>query len=373
VKSDWSCLNGVRIVDLSQLLPGPHATALLQQLGADVMKVEPPGVGDTSRQIGPAVFAQFNRGKQSIALDLKQAAGKAAFLDLVRDADAVVEGFRPGVMQRLGLGYDVLAQVNPKIVLCSISGFGQNGPYARRPGHDLNYLALAGFWSIPAQVEDKVARPRVRVADYAASSYAALSLVVAILSARQNGRGQHLDVSIHDAVMSWTAPAAWAARVYASLPSASQTVMPDNDLFETRDGRHLALGILENKFWLTLREAIGGDFPALMDERFATRTGRQSLKTEVNALLKAIFAGRTLAEWLDALGAHDLPVSALLEAHELFADPHVRARGMVREVDDGQTIALRFPVKFSLGLPDGCDHVPELGEHESGYAPHDRH
>ncbi|WP_026035277.1 CoA transferase [Cupriavidus sp. BIS7] len=364
MKPDWSCLNGVRIVDLSQLLPGPHATALLQQLGADVIKVEPPTVGDTSRQLGPAVFAQFNRGKQSIALDLKQPAGKAAFLDLVRDADAVVEGFRPGVMQRLGLGYDALAQVNPKIVLCSISGFGQTGPYASHAGHDLNYLALAGFWSIPVQVEDKVARPRVRVADYAASSYAALSLAVAVLSSRQNGRGQHLDVSIHDAVMSWTAPAAWSARGHADRPWESQTVMPDNDLFETRDGRHLALGILENKFWLNFREAIGSDFPALMDERFATRAGRQSHKAEVNALLKAIFASRTLADWLDTLGAHDLPVSPLLAADELFADPHVRARGMIRELDDGQTIALRFPVKFSLGLPDGSDHVPGLDEHE---------
>ncbi|CAB3743826.1 Formyl-CoA:oxalate CoA-transferase [Paraburkholderia rhynchosiae] len=160
IKPEWSCLNGVRVVDLSQLLPGPHATSMLMHLGADVVKVEPPGAGDPARQLGREIFAQLNRGKRSVALDLKSPAGKAAMLELVRGADAVVEGFRPGVMKRFGLDYATLAEVNPRIVMCSISGFGQTGPYAARPGHDLNYLALGGFWSIPVQVDD---RSRVRV------------------------------------------------------------------------------------------------------------------------------------------------------------------------------------------------------------------
>jgi crotonobetainyl-CoA:carnitine CoA-transferase CaiB-like acyl-CoA transferase len=364
MKPDWSCLNGVKIVDLSQLLPGPHATSLLMQLGADVIKVEPPGTGDPARQLGSAVFAQFNRGKRSVALDLKSAAGKATFLDLIRDADAVVEGFRPGVMQRLGLDYAALAEVNPRIVMCSISGFGQTGPYSALPGHDLNYLALGGFWSIPVQVSERVSRPRVRLADYAASSHAALALAVAVLSARQNGRGQHLDVSIHDCVMAWTAPAAWTSRDYAEDPLASPTVMPENDIFETRDGRYLALGILENKFWLTLREALGADYPALMDDRFASRPGRQQFKREVNALLAHVFSERTLAEWLETLGRFDLPVSPLLDSHELFRDPHVHARGMVRELAHDGSMAVRFPVKFSAGLPDASDTVPLLGQHD---------
>jgi crotonobetainyl-CoA:carnitine CoA-transferase CaiB-like acyl-CoA transferase len=363
MKAEWSCLKDVTIIDLSQLLPGPHATSLLLQLGADVIKVEPLGTGDSSRQLGKAVFAQFNRGKRSVALDLKTTEGQAAFLDLVRNADAVVEGFRPGVMQRLGLGYDALAQINPKIVLCSISGFGQTGPYSSHAAHDLNYLALSGFWSIPVQVDDKVARPRVRVADYAASSYAALALTVAILSARQSAKGQHLDVSIHDAIMSWTAPAAWAARGYEECPQESPTVMPDNDIFETRDGRHLALGILENKFWVNLCDALDVAFPALADERFATRVGRQQFKSEVNVLLKTIFATRSLSEWIEILSQFDLPFSPLLNASELFSDPHVLARDMVREMASEKAIALKFPVKFSLGLPEGNDHVPSLGEH----------
>ncbi|SMG00644.1 CaiB/BaiF CoA transferase family protein [Burkholderia singularis] len=359
-KPEWSCLTGVTIVDLSQLLPGPHATALLAQLGASVVKVEPPGAGDASRLLGDAVFAQFNRGKRSVALDIRTPEGKAALIGLVRDADAIVEGFRPGVMAKLGLDYAVLAQANPRIVMCSISGFGQTGPYAHRPGHDLNYLAQAGYWSAPAQVEDKVSRPRVRLADYAAASHAALALAVAVMSARQNGRGQHLDVSIHDATMSWVAPAAWAARKRGA--DASPLVMPDNDLFETADGRHLALGILENKFWIALRDALGDEFPVLADERFETRIGRQRHKSEVHAVLKAVFATRSLAEWSDALASFDLPIAPVLDADELFDDPHVQARGMVREIDGGQAIALRFPVKFSLGLPDGDDRVPALGE-----------
>ncbi|WP_322058715.1 CaiB/BaiF CoA-transferase family protein [Paraburkholderia sp. J63] len=363
-KPAWSCLKDVRIVDVSQLLPGPHATSLLQQLGADVVKVEPPGAGDPTRMLSPVLFAQLNRGKRSVALDLKTPAGKQAFIELIREADALVEGFRPGVMARLGLDYATLAAVNPRLVMCSISGFGQTGPYAHAPGHDLNYLALGGFWSVPVQVNDRVTRPRIRIADYAASSHAALALTAAILSARASGLGQHLDVSIHDCVMAWTAPAAWASREYVDHPLDSTGVMPENDLFETRDGRHLALGILENKFWLNLREAIGADFPALMDERFATRAGRQRHKQEVNTLLARIFATRPLAQWIATLQRFDLPVSPVLDAHELFADPHVQARGIVREIAADQTVACRFPVKFSLGLPDGDDTVPMPGEHE---------
>ncbi len=363
MKPEWSCLKDVKIIDVSQLLPGPHATALLLQLGAEVVKVEQPGVGDTSRQLGPAVFAQFNRGKRSCALDLKSKEGRAAFLDLVRDADAVVEGFRPGVMHRLGLGFDALAEINPAIVLCSISGFGQTGPYADHAGHDLNYLALAGYWSVPVQVEDKVSRPRARISDYAASGYAALALAVAVMSARQNGRGQHLDVSIHDAILSWTAHGAWAARDFAERPLASPTVMPENDIFETRDGRHLAMGILENKFWVNLCEALGADFPGLRDGRFSSRPGRQQHKPEVHGLLAGIFLTRTLAEWSEVFAPLDIPFSPSLSARELFADPHVLARSMIRPLPEEGAIALGFPVRFSLGLPQSGDGVPALGEY----------
>jgi len=364
MKPEWSCLNDVKIIDVSQLLPGPHATSLLLQLGADVIKVEQPGSGDSSRLLGNAVFAQFNRGKRSIALNLKDPADKAAFLELVRDCDAVVEGFRPGVMQRLGLGYEELAKVNPAIVLCSISGFGQTGPYAAHAGHDLNYLAMAGYWSIPVQVDDKVARPKVRLSDYAASAYAALSLSVAIMSARQQGVGQHLDVSAHDAILSWTAHMAWLSRGFEDNPIASPTGMPENDIFQTRDGRYLAMGILENKFWETLCEVLGDEFAQLRDKRFANRMSRFGHKQEVNALLKGIFLSRTLEQWSQALAEYDLPFSPLLSATELFDDPHVQARGTVRPLPKERAISVGFPVKFSRGLPESDSTVPVLGEYD---------
>ncbi|MET1534167.1 CaiB/BaiF CoA transferase family protein [Burkholderia sola] len=361
----WSCLRGVRIVDAGQLLPGPHACALLRQLGADVIKVEPPG-GDALREFGADTFAQFNRGKRSIVLDLKTPDGRARFLELVRDADAVVEGNRPGVMARLGLDYATLAQANPRIVLCSISGYGQDGPYANRPGHDLNFLADAGYWSVPAQLHDTVARPRVRLADHAAAMHAALALAVAVMSARANGCGQHLDVSIHDAIFAWTAPAAWALRTGRDTPDAARWVMPDNDLFETADGRHIVLATLEDKFWAAFADALGDAYPGLREPRYARRAGRQQHRHVLGAQLRALFATRTQDEWMRVLGALGLPVSRVPDASEVFDDPHVRARGVAREIPSDHALAMRFPVKFSLGLPDGDDRVAAPGEHGGG-------
>ncbi|HEY9223431.1 MAG TPA: CoA transferase [Variovorax sp.] len=364
MKPEWSCLKDATILDVSQLLPGPHTATLLEQLGADVIKIENPETGDTSRLLGPSVFAQFNRGKRSVALDLKSPEGKAAFLSLVQRADAVIEGFRPGVMQRLGLDYDALAAVNPAIVMCSISGFGQDGPYAKEAGHDLNYLALSGYWAVPVQVHDKVSRPRARISDFAASAYASLAMSVAIMSARQSGRGQHLDVSILDAITAWTAHGAWGARGLSQdeLINAP-TVMPENDLFATRDGRHLAMGILENKFWVNLCEVLGDEYPALRDPRMATRPQRLKIKAEVNALLVEVFASKTLDEWSARFAGADLPFSPVLHADEFFDDAQLNARQMIQHHPVEGQISVRFPVKFSAGLPDMPSKVPSLGEH----------
>lgn len=360
--ADWSCLKDMVILDLAQLLPGPYACQLLMQLGATVIKVERPDGGDTLRGLGGPAYAQLNRGKRSVAVDLKSPAGRDAFLALVHGADAVVEGFRPGVMASLGLSYEDLARENPRLVLCSVSGFGQEGPYADKAGHDLNYLALGGYWSVAAQMEDRVARPRTRLSDYAAACFAALSLSVAMMSARQSGRGQHLDVSIHGAVFAWMAHGAWAARAHGAEPDRTPAVMPDNDLFETRDGRHLALGILENKFWLNLAQALGDECPVLQDPRFATRPGRQQHKREVHELLKALFKTRTLAGWVERLRGLDVPFSPVLNAAELFDDPHVRHRRLAVEPEPGM-LDVPFPVGFSAGLPATEAFVAGLGEH----------
>jgi crotonobetainyl-CoA:carnitine CoA-transferase CaiB-like acyl-CoA transferase len=374
-----TCLTGQVVLDLGQLHPGPHTAMLLQQLGATVIKVERPGTGDSGRALGPDTFAKYNRGKLSIALDLKDAADRTTLLALAQRSQALIEGFRPGVMKRLGLGWNALRAVNPALVLCSISGFGQTGPYAQRPGHDLNYLALAGYWAVPSQVQDHTGRPNVRLSDYCGSMYAALSLVVAMMTARLSGQGQHLDVSLHDAMTAWTIPGVDSmVRKTGNDITRMGHVMPDNDLFATAGGRHIALGILEEKFWQNLRDLLVPEFPALGNPAWATRPGRMGDKRALHALLCDVFASKTLAQWTEVFGDADIPWSPVLDHDELLGDPHVVARGLSASDPAGGGRIVGFPVKFSEGLaPHGGD-APALDAHrehvlrwvESGDAAH---
>lgn len=359
-----SCLTGQVVLDLGQLHPGPHTAMLLQQLGATVIKVERPQVGDSGRALGADTFAKYNRGKLSIALDLKNADDQAVLRGLVRRSQALIEGFRPGVMERLGVGYEVLREANPALVLCSISGFGQTGPYAQRAGHDLNYLALAGYWAVPSQVDDHTGRPNVRLSDYCGSMYAALSLAVAMMTARLSGQGQHLDVSLHDAMTAWTIPGidSMVRKTGKDIEKMGH-VMPDNDLFATADGRFIALGILEEKFWDNLRDALAPDCPALGASDFASRPDRLRHKRRLNAMLKALFATKTLGQWAEQFGTRDIPWSPVLEYDELLDDPHVVARGVSRPADDGGSRVVDFPVKFSGGTVPHGGPAPALDGH----------
>ncbi|WP_252374495.1 CaiB/BaiF CoA-transferase family protein [Hydrogenophaga sp. 2FB] len=356
-----TCLTGLVVLDLGQLHPGPHTAMLLQQLGATVIKVERPEVGDSGRALGSDTFAKYNRGKLSIALDLKSEADRKVLLDLARRSHALIEGFRPGVMDRLGVGHAQLKAVNPALVMCSISGFGQTGPYAQRPGHDLNYLALAGYWAVPSQVQDHTGRPNVRLADYCGSMYAALSLVVAMMTARQTGVGQHLDVSLHDAVTAWTLHGI-DAMVRKTGKDVGQMghVMADNDLFATADGRFIALGILEEKFWENLRALLAPDFPALASMDYETRARRMRNKRALNTLLRSVFLQRSLAQWAACFGDADIPWSPVLEYDEVLQDPHVVARAVSSaSAEDGGRV-VGFPVKFSSGLSPQDPTAPGL-------------
>lgn len=359
-----TCLSGQVVLDLGQLHPGPHTAMLLQQLGATVIKVERPHSGDSGRALGADTFAKYNRGKLSIALDLKNPDDQAILKGLARRSQALIEGFRPGVMQRLGVGYEVLREQNPALVLCSISGFGQTGPYAQRPGHDLNYLALAGYWAVPSQVDDHVGRPNVRLSDYCGSMYAALSLVVAMMTARLSGQGQHLDVSLHDAMTAWTIPGidSMVRKTGKDIEKMGH-VMPDNDLFATADGRFIALGILEEKFWDNLRDSLVADCPALGSVDFATRPDRLRHKRQLNALLKALFATKTLRQWEAHFGTRDIPWSPVLAHDELLDDPHVVARGVSHPSQDGDSRVVNFPVKFSEGIAPHGGRAPILDGH----------
>ncbi|RSF05126.1 CaiB/BaiF CoA transferase family protein [Achromobacter aegrifaciens] len=356
-------LSGMSVLDLGQLHPGPYTAMLLGQLGATVIKVEKPQ-GDTARQLGAETFAKYNRGKQSICLDLKREEDKRVLLQLVAGSDVVVEGFRPGVMANLGLDYTQLARVNPRVVLCSISGFGQTGPYAQRPGHDVNYMALAGYWAVPSQVRDVMARPRLRLSDYCAAMHAALAILAAVQDARESGVGQHLDVSIHDTMTAWMAPALQAMNGPAGPEVAHLPhVMPDNDVFETADGRHLALGILEESFWRNLCVALAPACPDLNAPGYQTRAGRMREKRVLNDRLRELFKSRSLADWERLFDGHDIPWAPVLRHDEVFEDPHVRHRGVVADTPAGRVVG--FPVKFSKPLPSMAREVPGLDQHRA--------
>ncbi|CAB3874932.1 Acetyl-CoA:oxalate CoA-transferase [Achromobacter aegrifaciens] len=356
-------LSGMSVLDLGQLHPGPYTAMLLGQLGATVIKVEKPQ-GDTARQLGAETFAKYNRGKQSICLDLKREEDKRVLLQLVAGSDVVVEGFRPGVMANLGLDYTQLARVNPRVVLCSISGFGQTGPYAQRPGHDVNYMALAGYWAVPSQVRDVMARPRLRLSDYCAAMHAALAILAAVQDARESGVGQHLDVSIHDTMTAWMAPALQAMNGPAGPEVAHLPhVMPDNDVFETADGRHLALGILEESFWRNLCVALAPACPDLNAPGYQTRAGRMRDKRALNDRLRELFKSRNLADWERLFDGHDIPWAPVLRHDEVFEDPHVRHRGVVADTPAGRVVG--FPVKFSKPLPSMAREVPGLDQHRA--------
>lgn len=363
----WPGLAGVRVLDLSRLLPGGFATSLLADLGADVIKVESPDRGDYGRLVDPDTFAALNRNKRSVILDPREDAGREALLRLVESSDAVVESHRPGVMESLGLGYERLRAANPRVVLCSITGFGQTGPYASRPGHDVNFLALSGFFAVPHRPEGPVDRVGVRVADMSGAMYAALSTVVAVFGARATGAGQHLDVSLHEAAAGWAAPLALPLSG-RDAAATSPLVTGDNDVFVLADGRRLAFATFEDKFWRAFRLRFAGEFPALADDSYDRRADRTRAKGEVRALLAEVFAQRDLAWWSAALAELDVPWAPVYEsAAEFLADPHVAARGLVGTVPasatDGPRKQVRFPVLFGAGLESLRGAAPAHGEH----------
>lgn len=353
---------------MSRLLPGPMATQLLADLGAEVIKIEEPVEGDTGRRLGKDMFARLNRNKKSMTLNLKSDEGRTLFTKLIESADGIVESFRPGVMERLGFDYDTVKKINPRIVYCSLSGFGQTGPYAQRAGHDIDFLALSGYFGVPSQWNARISRPNVRLSDYAGAMYAALSLSVALGSSKQNGQGQYLDVGILDSITAWTAPLVRIAHeICGGDPNKMPFVMPDNDTFETKDGKYLAIGLFENKFWVQLADFLKDEFPEIADERFATSRRRNEAKGETHALLSKVFVSRTLAEWEALFEPTDLPWAPVIQDERLFTDPHMQARDMFHKMPeqsgDVESFQVRYPVLFSAGLDDLRRSAPEKGQH----------
>jgi crotonobetainyl-CoA:carnitine CoA-transferase CaiB-like acyl-CoA transferase len=306
-------LDGVRVLDLSIWRPGPYATQLLAERGADVIKVEPPG-GDPMRVYG-GLFDSLNAGKRSVMLDLKDAAGRRAALDLAAEADVVVEGFRPGVVARLGVDYTAVAAVQPAIVYCSISGFGQTGPLAVAPGHDLNYMAWAGSL---APERGAPRWPAVAMADLAGGMAAALAISTALVAHARTGGGRHIDIAMTDVLATWTGAVSSAATNVGTTQRGS----PGYGIFATADGGHVTLGIVtEDHFWRPLCDVLG--FTAERDLGFPDRLARVG---ELQERLTEVIATRTRDALVADLLAAGVPAAPVFDRAEMLSSDQIRSR-----------------------------------------------
>lgn len=368
-----SALQGLKVLDLTRLLPGAFCTQLFADYGADVLKIEQPGTGDYNRQFAPIAkkesgsFLLLNRNKRSLTLNLKSDEGRRVLLELVTDADVVVEGFRPGVMDRLGVGYEVMERHNPRIVYCAISGYGQDGPYAQRSGHDLNYMALAGALQLFGTPATGPIVPGLSIADVGGGSLMAAFGIMAALNARRTtGRGQFVDISMTDGLVSWLCYHA-ADRLFAGTePRGGERPFigsaPCYNVYRCADGRHLTLGIIEEHFWHRFCELI--DRPELRSQQWP----EGDAATRQFADLAAVFACDSAASWDARLASHDIPVAVVNTMAEAFTDPQLVHRGMLQHIDhpvEGSIPQLGFPIKLRETPGQMLRPPPLLGQHNA--------
>jgi len=353
-------LAGIRVLDLTRLLPGPVATMHLADMGAQVIKIEDPGPGDYARAMGPVrnevsqFFVTVNRGKQFIRLDLKDAAQREQLLAMVAEADVLVESFRPGVMDKLGLGWPVLRQRNPKLVMCAISGYGQDGPYAQLAGHDINYIGYAGMLEQTAGADGTPALPNLQVGDLLGGAQSALQgILAALVAVKMGGAGRYVDVSMTDAVLAHNVmPLVAVNNGRAAQPGRDLLTggVPCYNVYRTSDARHMAVGALELKFWQACCDVLQRPDLKARHWQLGQRIGGDDALA-LKAELDAIFATRTLAEWTDIFASSDCCVTPVLRTAEALEHPLFQARAMAgqrQHETEGLHWAVSQPVKFTL-------------------------
>jgi crotonobetainyl-CoA:carnitine CoA-transferase CaiB-like acyl-CoA transferase len=344
-------LTGVRVLDLSIWRPGPYCTQLLADLGADVLKVEPPG-GDPMR-VFTGLFATINANKRSVVLDLKDDADRDRALDLAAEADVLVEGYRPGVAARLGMGYEQVSARNPSIVYCSISGFGQDGPLATMPGHDLNYQAYAGMLLLRSDEPEECTVP---VADLAGGTFGALAVCAALTARTRTGDGEHIDVSMTDVLATWTGPFEANAIEGSDQPMKG---LPSYGAFRTKDGQWVTLGIIaEDHFWRHLCDQLGID--GVRDLDMHARVDRID---ELRALVTDAIAARTRDEIIDALG-DGTAIAPALTRREMLEHPQMVERGLTGLTTPGGFPTMGYPVSFGRRPARDAGVAPTVGQHQ---------
>jgi len=366
-------LDGLTVLDLSTQLSGPYCSMLLGDLGADVIKVERPGQGDDARAFPPFVngqsapFMTFNRNKRSLALDLKRPTGREICLKLVRQADVFLENFRPGAAERLGLDYAQVSAGNPRIIYCSISGFGQTGPYRERGGFDLIAQGMSGLMSITGEEDGPPLRVPIPLSDIGAGMFGAIGVLAALRARDQSGRGQWVDTSLLETPIAWSVYEAASYFATGEIPprlGAGHRASAPYQPFRTQDG-WLNLGAAGQQFWPKVCEVLGLT-DLVSDPRFVTNALRVKHRKELAALLQERFDRATTAHWLSRLEAEEIPAGPILTYDQVFADPQVRHREMAVDVDHpvaGRTRVLGVPIKLG-NTPAGVRQpAPTLGQH----------
>jgi crotonobetainyl-CoA:carnitine CoA-transferase CaiB-like acyl-CoA transferase len=359
------------MLDLSRLLPGPYCSLLLADLGMEVLKIEDLETGDYMRKAGPvrkqdsAYFIAVNRNKKSMTLNLKVKEGKEIFLKLIETYDTILESFRPGVMDRLGIGYEELKERNHRVILCSLSGYGQDGPYRERSGHDINYVSLGGVLDLIGAKDDPPVIPGVQMADLGAGGMmSAIAILAAIVHREKRGEGQHLDVAMLDGMISWLSIHAAKYFMDKELPKRGDMVLSGRyacyHVYETKDGRYMSLGALEPRFWENFCETIGRS--ELVLKQYLEGEERLHLIKEIQKSFKT----KTQKDWVDTFKNVDACCEPILNLEEVFHHPHVLHRQMVKELEhpvEGKTRQVGHPIKSSQYPFEIQRPSPRLGEH----------
>lgn len=367
-------LAGYRVLDLSRVLTGPYCSMMLADLGADVIKVEQPGTGDDTRAWGPpyingesAYFLSVNRNKRSITVNLKHERGRQLILRLAERSDIVLENFRPGTVARLRLAYDDLKKINPGIVYCSISGFGQTGPYSSRPGYDAIAQAMGGIMGVTGVEGQLPVRAGVAIADIGAGMWAAYAILAALLYRERTGKGQYIDISLQDGQIAWLTYVAGNYFATGERPrrygSAHPNIVP-YQAFETADG-HIMIAVGNENLWKRFCQVIEWEELA-EDPRFATNADRVSNRDELIDLLQKRLKEKTSKEWFEKLDAAGIPAGPIYTLPELFSDPHVLAREMKVDLEHpkaGKISVTGIPTKFSETPGSVRTPPPLLGQH----------
>jgi crotonobetainyl-CoA:carnitine CoA-transferase CaiB-like acyl-CoA transferase len=370
-------LEGICVLDLTRLIPGPFCTLILADLGAEVIKIEEPNIGDYERQIGPFQgkmayrFMLLNRNKKSVSLNLKGERDHKKFIELVGKSDVVVEGFRPGVMDKLGIGYYDLKKINSNLVYCSINSYGYSGPYKNKVAHDINILAETGLLDLMGFSDGPPVIPGIQLVDTVTALYAVIGIQAALAARSKTGEGQHVDVSMHDCTFSLMFDSIRYALAEGRTPMRGvgrlTGGLANYNIYKTKDHRYVAVGALEKKFKNTFLRCLGLD--EYVEESGAVTESEVNTQKEkmIKERLQDIFKQKSLAEWQDILGPSNVFFSPIVTVQEVLKDPQLKSREMIMETEHpvaGKIVQIGSPIKLSA-MPVDLDRLPapQLGEH----------